>query len=119
MHSQEEKPGKCNFGKVCKNTGFEMTLKQVEAKTKVWHNLTEEQMVSQQATHRLEIDALKSKHESKMSFLEEQIKEASSANSQLQWQQQALEKEIAVSNSKIQDLQREIHEETATIQEEL
>ena len=119
MHSQEEKPGKCNFGKVCKNTGFEMTLKQVEAKTKVWHNLTEEQMVSQQATHRLEIDALKSKHESKMSFLEEQIKEASSANSQLQWQQQALEKEIAFSNSKIQDLQREIHEETATIQEEL
>ena len=54
------------------------------------HKSTEAQIVSQQASHRLEIDALKSKHESQLNFLEEQIKEASSANSQ--WQQQSFEK---------------------------
>ena len=37
------------------------------------HKSTEAQIVSQQAAHRLEVDALKSKHESKMNFLQEQI----------------------------------------------
>ena len=69
---------------------------------------TEARIESQQAAHRLEIDALEANHQREMSSLEQKIANLTSANNQLLWQQQALEKEIAGSSDKIRLLQGEI-----------
>ena len=83
---------------------------------------TEARIESQQAAHRLEIDALEANHQREMSSLEQKIANLTSANNQLLWQQQALEKEIAGSSDKIRLLQGEIlgaRGENARLEKEL
>merc|ERR1719354_994109 len=62
------------------------------------------------AALRLEMDAVSSKHERQVAFLEEKMQELSSANQALLRQQQALEEEIASNSGKIRLLQGEIKE---------